>query len=88
MSLSGKDYTMPSPFKNPTSYKVGQIRTINSEQFIVTAIVRVTDREFKIYGIPPNPDLRLKEYHDFQSRREKGQIKVYTPGKVMLTIQL
>ena len=88
MSLSGKDYTMPTKFSNPTSYKVGQIRTIDSEQFCVSAVVRVTDKQYKIYGVALTNDLRLTEFHDFQKRRENGQIKVYTPGKVILQINL
>lgn len=88
MSLSGKDFTMSTKFTNPTSYKVGQIRTFESERFCVSAIVRVTDRQFKVYGVPLTNELRLTEFHDFQKRRENGQIKVYTPGKVILNVNL
>lgn len=88
MSLSGKDFTMPTKFMNPTSYKVGQIRTFESERFCVSAIVRITDRQFKVYGVPLTNELRLTEFHDFQRRRESGQVKVYTPGKVILNVNL
>ena len=88
MSLSGKDFTMPIKFSNPTSYKVGQIRTVEKEQFVVSAIVRITDKQYKIYGVALTNNLRLTEFNDFQKRRENGQIKVYTPGKVILQINL
>lgn len=88
MSLSGKDFTERKPFKNPTNFKVGQIRTVNEEQFVVSAIVRVTDKQYNIYGVSISTDLKLTEFHDYQKRRENGQIKVYTPGKVIIQTQV
>lgn len=88
MSLSGKDYTMRQPFSNPTSFKVGQIRTVDQKQFVVSAIIRVTDKQFKIYGVPMSADLRLTEYIDYQKRREKGQVKIYVPGQLILQTQV
>ena len=88
MSLSGKDYTMRQPFSNPTSFKVGQIRTVDKEQYVVSAIVRITDKQFKIYGVPVTNDLRLTEYHDYQKRRENGQVKVYVPGRFIMQTQI
>lgn len=83
MSLSGKDFTMPSPFTNPTKYQVGQIRKVDTEQMVVSAIVRITDNQFQIYGVPFNNNLKLKEFTDYQKRRESGQIKVYIPGRLI-----
>lgn len=88
MSLSGKDYTMPKPFSNPTSFKVGQLRTVEKEQFVVSAIVRITDKQFKIYGVSLKSDLKLAEFHDYQKRRESGQIKVYCPGRCIIQTQI
>lgn len=88
MSLSGKDFTMRQPFLNPTSYKVGQIRTIDKEQFVVSAIVRVTDKQFKVYGVSPSSNLKLTEFHDYQKRRESGQVKVYIPGRCIIQTQI
>lgn len=84
MSLSGKDYMTPIPFVNSTSYQVGQIRNHNSEKFVVSAILRVTDSQFQIYGVPFKADLKLKEFEKYQSQRESGRLNVYIPGKLII----
>ncbi len=77
-SLNGKDYTILKPWANPTKYEVGQIRSGS----IITAITRITDKTFGIYGYPMSQTIKLDYCKDQQSRREKGQ-KVTTIGNLM-----
>lgn len=83
-----KPYIQRQPFINETKFEVGQIKIVNSKAFIITAITRVTDRQFKIYGLPTEQTMKLNEYKEFQKRREAGQINVYLPGTHILNVTI
>lgn len=83
-SLNGKDYRTTKPFKNLTSYQVGQIRSGQ----VITAILRVTDNQFAIYSYPSHQTIKLDEYKKCQEQREKGAMNVNVPGKLLLMVNL
>lgn len=83
-SLNGKDYRTPKAWKNITNYAVGQIRSGN----IITAILRVTDNQYTVYGYPMNQTIKLEEYKKCQEQREKGAMNVNVPGKLLMTVDL
>lgn len=74
------------PFKNETQLEIGQIKIIKGKGYIITAITRVTDKQFKIYGLPTTQAIKLSEYKVFQKRREAGQINIYLPGTHILDV--
>ncbi len=77
-SLNGKDYTILKAWTNPTKYSVGQIRSGS----IITAIIKITDKQYGIYGYPVSQAIKLDFCKDQQTRREKGQ-KIDIIGKMM-----
>lgn len=81
-----KPYIARHPFTNLTKYKIGQVKTINGQVYIVTAILPSTPKTFKVYGMLAGTAMKLNEYVDYQERREKGQVKIYLPGKHILTV--
>ena len=87
MSLNGKDYTERKPFKNTTSYQVGQIRTFGGENYVITAIGAINKTTLGIYAYPATQAIKLAEYKDLQARRERGQVNVYKPGKLVATVK-
>ena len=78
-SLNGKNYNSPKPFKNITIYKVGQLRQGN----LITAILRITDNQFGIYGYPITQPVKLDLCKEQQERREKGQMNVTVTGRFL-----
>lgn len=70
----------PKPFKNISGKEVGTYIIHNGKPYIVTAIVRITDNQFKIYGMDPKQCTQIEQYKDLQNRREGGQVNVYLAG--------
>lgn len=82
----GEGYTQRQPFTNNTGYHVGQVKVVNGKPVIITAIVRITDKQFSIYGMDATLPMKVDYFTDCQERRESGQINVYLPGKVLFRV--
>lgn len=71
-----KAFKQRKPFVNKTGYEVGQIRS----GMMVTAIVRYTDKQFKIYAVPATQTVKLDYLKAEQEKRESGCIDRYLTG--------
>ena len=87
-SLNGKDYTQRKPFKNPTIYKVGQIRKFDGIYYTITSILRITQGSFGIYGYPVSQTIKLDMCEEAQKRREGGQLNVMLTGRLLFVEKL
>lgn len=79
-------YTQRTPFTNPTSITVGQTKIVKGQPYIITAITRTTDKQYKVYGLPSNQPMKTNEFKVYQQQRESGRLNVYLPGKHILDV--
>ena len=81
-------YTQRTPFTNKTSLTVGQTKIVKGQAYTVTAITRVTDKQYKIYGVPTDRPIKIEEYKTYQAQRESGRLNVYLPGIHILDVMV
>lgn len=88
ISLNGKDYSQRKPFSNPTKYQVGQIRKVDDLYYTITAIERVTDKQFNVYGYPVSQTIKLELCKEEQRQRELGRLNVRVCGKQLFVVKV
>lgn len=84
--FNGKQkFTQKKPFTNLSGLQIGQKVIWKDQEWIVSAIVRLTDTSFGIYGYKNDSGgFNYGKCKDEQERRERGQISVFLSGyKIM-----
>lgn len=86
--MAKQPYTQKIPFTNPTGLTVGTSKVVEGVPYVVTAITRTTDRQYKIYGMHASTPIDLKQCKECQRQRESGRLGIYLPGKHILNVTL
>ena len=84
--MSKQPYTQRIPFSNPTKFEVGQTKVVNSKPYTITAITRVTDKTYKVYGLPTNQPMKIEKFKEYQAQRESGRLNIYLAGSHILDV--
>lgn len=86
--MSKQPYTQRIPFSNPTNFEVGQTKIVKGTPFTITAITRVTDKTYKVYGLPCSQPMKIEQYKEYQAQRESGRLNIYLAGSHILDVTL
>ena len=67
-------------FNNRSGYQIGQRINWKGKDYVVSAILRITDQIFAIYGIRQGQPFNYSKCCEEQMKREKGMLNIYLSG--------